>query len=192
MKEDRDELAALTKEIQQLDLNIGMEKQKMQQYSQMKRILDEHLSKMNSAKACLESTSYHQKVEKKETLELEIGTKKKEIVELEKDLESSKEKHAELTAKNQANNKEDEKENELKIIETKKKYIEKHHKSINQFQKEYESIKLELNVLNTEITGYQEDIKKINETLEDLKKQSNETHEKIVHLQVMNALGDWK
>lgn len=181
-KEDRDELEQLGNELRQLDMTVTNEKQKMNQFNQMKRILDENLSRMNSAKALLENTTYHQKLEKKESLDSEIVKKKEDVENMEKELISIKEKHAELTLKSQNNNKEDEKKKEEKIIETKKLFIEKHQKSITKFQKEYDSITLELQVLNTEITGYEEELVKINETLEGLNSQSNESVKKITEL----------
>ncbi len=135
LKEDRDEIEMLTDELRKCDLNMNAQKQKLAQWSGMKRVLDEHLSQMNSAKANLENTSYHQTLERKDALVKEVENRRLEIQELEKDLTVAKEKHEELSTRNKSGNKEDDKKKEEKIIEAKKLFIEKHQKAITKFQK---------------------------------------------------------
>ena len=121
--------------MRRLEHTLSQEKLQLGKYTQLKREMDEHLSKMNSAKACMEQTSYHQKLERKQLLDDEIEQKKLDINKFELELQASKEKHAKLNAKNQTQNKEEEKLAEQRTIDEKKIFIEKHLKSINKFQK---------------------------------------------------------
>ena len=135
LNEDRAELDAFAAEMRRLEHTLSQEKLQLGKYTQLKREMDEHLSKMNSAKACMEQTSYHQKLERKQLLDDEIEQKKLDINKFELELQASKEKHAKLNAKNQTQNKEEEKLAEQRTIDEKKIFIEKHLKSINKFQK---------------------------------------------------------
>ena len=135
LNEDRAELDAFANEMRRLEQTLSQEKLALGKYTQLKREMDEHLSKMNSAKAGMEQTSYHQKLERKQLLDDEVEQKKIDINKFELELQACKEKHAKLNAKNQTQNKEEEKLAEQRTIDEKKIFIEKHLKSINKFQK---------------------------------------------------------
>ncbi len=135
LRGDRDELETLTKEMQAIDLGLGAQKEKMGQWSGLKRVLDEHLSRLNTVKANLENTSYHQTLERKAALSGEMENRRLEIEGLERELALAKSRHEELSARNKSGSKEDEKKNEERIIAEKKMFIEKHHKAITKFQK---------------------------------------------------------
>lgn len=181
----KDELVKLRKKMNDLEGQLNVEKLKVSQFSKLKRELDEVESRMNTAKTNLEQTSYHQKLEKLESLNQEITTRQADIQVFNQELVVLKEKHAQLSDKvKNGTNKEEEKLKAQKIIDEKKKFIEDYLKKNNQFQQEFDLIQGEINALKEEIVAYNEEITKIEENINANNQQKDETNNKITDLQV--------
>lgn len=182
-KHDTSELNNLKKQITDIEAQLNVEKLKLSEYSRNKRDLDEHLNRMNTAKANLEQTSYHQKLEKLETLTQEISKRKADIEQFNQELVVLKQKHIELSDKvKNGSNKEEEKVKAQKIIDEKKKFIENYLKKNNQFQEEFNLIQAEITALKAEIVTHNEEIAKIEENLATIEQQKEETNNKIQEL----------
>lgn len=185
--QDQTELSELRKQMHDLEGLLNVEKIKLTSYTRLKRDMDEHMNRMNTAKANLEQTSYHQKLERIEALGQEITKRKADIEAFNTELVAMKEKHAQLNEKvKNGSNKEEEKLKAQKIIDDKKRFIETYLKKNSQFQQEFNLVQGEINALKTEIEAYNEELAKIDENLASIDQSKDETNKKIADLQVIS------
>ena len=182
---DREELTNLRKQMSELDAKLNVEKIKLTQYTRLKRDMDEHINRMNTAKSSLEQTTFHQKLERIEALSQEITKRKSDIEAFNLELASMKEKHAQLSDKvNNGSNKEEEKQRVQKTIDEKKKFISTYLKKNSQFQQDYNLIQGEIEALQNEINTYNEELAKIDENMANIEEQKVVTNKKIADLHV--------